>query len=96
MAKGGGLSRGRVGNRILSLYPARFYCRLGLSGIGTAGLIRIDRVQQGDMPPFGKLFRSLAHSLRREGTSVATPPISPVDFGLVQRHVRQFEAVTPE
>lgn len=39
MAKGGGLSRGRVGNRILSLYPARFYCRAGLSGIGSAGLI---------------------------------------------------------
>jgi len=39
MAQGGDFSRCSLGDRILSLYSARFYCRAGLSGIGKTGLI---------------------------------------------------------
>jgi hypothetical protein len=97
MAKGRDLSRGRVGNRILSLYPARFYCRAGLSGIGSAGLTRICGVPQREPLPFDQQFRALVYHLPgRQAGNITAPPIAPPLLGLVERHISQFEAVAPE
>lgn len=96
MAKGGGISRRRVGDRILSLYPDRFYRRHGLSGTGSAGLIPELQPVQLQMIAIDNLLGSQRDRIWWQGSRVTLPLVAPFLLGTIESHIRQLEAMAPE